>query len=224
MSSYDYMDTELLAAFAVVFGIIFLVTIVGWILGIIGKWNIFTKAGKEGWLAIIPIYNEVVLCQISGVSPWWVLIKYLSVLLAFIPFLSILQTIIAIYFAILLYVSLARSFGKNDGWAVGLIFLTPFFLLATGVGKSEYQGAKPMDDFVFKNEKQSSPESPKKYCPNCNTEINSESKFCTNCGTEVQKEEKVEEAVVEQQTYCTNCNTLLDPSSNFCTNCGKKKE
>ena len=47
MSSYDYMDTEVLALFGAIFGIIFLAAIVGWILGIIGKWNIFTKAGKE---------------------------------------------------------------------------------------------------------------------------------------------------------------------------------
>ena len=33
-------------------------------------WRIFTKAGKPGWAAIIPIYNILVELEIVG-RPWW---------------------------------------------------------------------------------------------------------------------------------------------------------
>ncbi len=33
---------------------------------IAGLWKAFTKAGKPGWAAIIPIYNTIVLPQIAG--------------------------------------------------------------------------------------------------------------------------------------------------------------
>ena len=44
-------------------------SIVGLIVGILviaGMWKVFTKAGKPGWAAIIPIYNLIVLLQIAG--------------------------------------------------------------------------------------------------------------------------------------------------------------
>ena len=191
------------------------------ILKIIGRWRIFTKANEEGWPALIPIYNEVVMCRIVGVNPYWVLIKWLSPLLAFLPVVgSIAQVAITIYYSVLLYVSLSRSFGKSDSWVVGFIFLEPFFLLALGLGKSEYLGKKPMDDFVFKNNNQNTSDGTKKLCPKCNCIIDENSKFCTNCGEEIIKEAEVEQKPV----YCTNCNTLIDANSNFCTNCGKKRE
>lgn len=34
-------------------------------------WRMFTKAGKPGWAALIPIYNTVVLMQIIGRPEWW---------------------------------------------------------------------------------------------------------------------------------------------------------
>ena len=39
-----------------------------------GFWKTFTKAGKPGWAAIIPIYNVVVLLQIAGRPVWWILL------------------------------------------------------------------------------------------------------------------------------------------------------
>lgn len=56
---------------------ILVISIIGFIIYVISKiayWKIFSKAGKEGWRALIPIYNQYVLCQIVGVSPWWMLI------------------------------------------------------------------------------------------------------------------------------------------------------
>lgn len=213
----------------IILGYILLFIILIWlifvVLKVIGKWKIFTKAGEEGWPALIPIYNEVVMCRIVGVNPYWVLIKWLSPLVAFLPVVgSLAQMFIAIYYTILLYVSLSRSFGKSDSWVVGFIFLEPFFLLALGFGKSEYLGKKPMDDFVFKNKDETSQSDLKTLCPKCNSIINENDKFCTNCGEEIIEEKEVVEKTEKKDIYCSNCNTLLDENSNFCTNCGKKRE
>jgi hypothetical protein len=35
-----------------------------------GVWKTFTKAGKPGWGAIIPIYNVIILLQIAGRPIW----------------------------------------------------------------------------------------------------------------------------------------------------------
>jgi len=40
------------------------------VLVIAGMWRVFQKAGKPGWAAIIPIYNIIVLLQITGKPIW----------------------------------------------------------------------------------------------------------------------------------------------------------
>ena len=81
------------------------------VLLIASMWTVFTKAGKPGWAAIIPIYNGIVLLEIVGRPLWWVL-------LLFIPIVNL-----AIGF--ILSIDVAKSFGKAALYAVGLFFL-PF--------------------------------------------------------------------------------------------------
>ena len=55
------------------------------IISIVSLWKLFKKAGYQGWEAIIPIYNAVVLFKIAGLSPW-------LILLIFVPFANIFFT------------------------------------------------------------------------------------------------------------------------------------
>jgi len=89
-------------------------------------WRIFTKAGRPGWASIIPIYNTIVMLQITGKSAWWIL----GLL---VPFLNI-------FVGIRLIFNLASVFGRGIGFGFGLLFLSPIFLLILGFGKSEYVG------------------------------------------------------------------------------------
>jgi hypothetical protein len=89
-------------------------------------WMIFTKAGKPGWAAIIPIYNLVVLLEIVGKPLWWII-------LYFIPIVNIVVVI-------LVYAGLARSFGKGGGFVVGMIFLPFIFFPILGFGADRYLG------------------------------------------------------------------------------------
>jgi hypothetical protein len=96
------------------------------VLCIVAMWKIFVKAGKPGWACIIPIYNIIVLLEIVG-KPWWWLI------LLIIPGVNIV-------FAIWMLNLLSKSFGKEVGFTIGLIFLSFIFLPILGFGESKYQG------------------------------------------------------------------------------------
>ena len=107
-----------------VFAFIYFVIIV---VVIAGQWKMFIKAGKPGWAAIVPIYNFIVLWQVSN-QPVWVLI------LCFLPFVNLIG-------GIMLNVGIATSFGKGTGFALGLIFLPIIFYPLLGFGDAQYQGA-----------------------------------------------------------------------------------
>ena len=95
------------------------------VLTIIAQWKIFTKAGKEGWKALIPIYNTYTLLQILNMEP-------LLCLLMLIPVSSFMLGIV-------MNVKLAKSFGKGTGFAIGLILLTPIFYMILGFGDAKYK-------------------------------------------------------------------------------------
>ena len=93
---------------------------------IIAYWKIFEKAGKPGWAILIPIYNLIVLLEIVGKPLWWFF-------LFLIPFVNII-------FGIWVINLLSKSFGKNEGFTVGLILLGVIFYPILGFGKAEYAG------------------------------------------------------------------------------------
>ncbi len=109
--------------FFVVFFLFYLAII---ILMIASIWTIFSKAGKPGWAAIIPIYNIIVLLEIVG-KPWWWL------LLLLIPIVNIILLIIV-------YHRLSLSFGHEVGFTLGLIFLGIIFFPILAFGSSKYVG------------------------------------------------------------------------------------
>jgi hypothetical protein len=114
------------AAAAAAGGVILLVELVLIVLMIIGMWKVFTKAGKPGWAAIIPIYNIIVLWQITG-KPGWVLA------LAIIPCTSIIGVI-------MLGIGVAERFGKSAGYGIGLGLLPFIFYPMLGFSDARYLG------------------------------------------------------------------------------------
>ena len=207
---YGY-ESGVFAAVMAVIGIILVFALVIYILQVIGMWKVFKKSGEEGWKAIIPIYNQYTMCKITGVSPWWILIVVVAGGLTgalgesdLASVVSLLSSIISIYFSVLLYVSLARAFGKSDGFAVGLILLNPIFLLILGCGSSKFIAKKPMHDILFDNinknkdtqnanpvNNQQTPtdanpsQGAAKHCTNCGAELENGAEFCKSCGSKV---------------------------------------
>lgn len=93
---------------------------------IAAAWRLFTKAGKPGWAAIIPIYNTIVLLSIAG-KPWWWIILF------FIPVVNFIVVI-------LVYIDLAKAFGQGTLFGILMIFLAPILILYLAFGPPEYVG------------------------------------------------------------------------------------
>lgn len=92
---------------------------------IISMWKIFTKAGKPGWAAIVPIYNIIVLVEICCKPIWWFI-------LLLIPFVNLIV-------AIILFIELAKRFGKGVGFAIGLLLLGFIFFPILAFSDAKYQ-------------------------------------------------------------------------------------
>jgi hypothetical protein len=118
-SAYNYGSNSLPAGFWVAYFIVLAILLVA-------AWKVFTKAGKPGWAAIIPIYNTYVMLQIVG-RPWWWL------LLMLIPFVNIVVAIIVTH-------DLSKSFGKTVGWTVGMVLLPFIFYPMLAFGSAKYHG------------------------------------------------------------------------------------
>ena len=96
------------------------------VLSIAGGWKMFVKAGKPGWGIIIPIYNIILMLEIAGRPIWWVI-------LFFIPVANIIV-------AILVNIDIAKKFGKDVGFGIGLAFLGFIFMPILGFGDAKFQG------------------------------------------------------------------------------------
>ena len=122
-SSSAAMDGAVLMIMLVVSGIVFLLSIVT----MVGMWKAFAKAGKPGWAAIVPIYNNIVQLEIAGRPAWWVLLTM------FVP-------IFGVWVAIVALIDLAKSYGKSGGFAALLILVPIVGWLILGFGKDKYLG------------------------------------------------------------------------------------
>lgn len=99
-------------------------------------WKIFEKAGKPGWAVLVPIYNIVVFLEIVKKPIWWII-------LFLIP-------IVNFVIMIMLYIELAKVFGKDTGFAVGLILLGFIFMPILAFGDAKYIGAEtPSNDALL---------------------------------------------------------------------------
>ncbi|MEI7761164.1 MAG: DUF5684 domain-containing protein [Thermoleophilia bacterium] len=93
---------------------------------IAGLWKAFIKAGEEGWKAIIPIWNYLIILKIAG-RPWW------WILLLLIPLVNIVVGIVVA-------LDVAKAYGRGVGFGIGLVFLSPIFWCILGFGSATYSG------------------------------------------------------------------------------------
>ena len=81
----------------------------------LGTWKLYKKAGKKPWVALIPVYNAIVLMEIINRPKWWVI-------LLFIPIINLLMFPV-------IWVETIRSFGKNSKADTFLVILTLGFYI-----------------------------------------------------------------------------------------------
>lgn len=106
------------------------------ILGIIAMWKIFTKAGEQGWKAIVPIYNFYILCKLLKLNFW---IFFVACLCLIIPFVNLVAAIVIIYYAFASQYRLSKAFGHGFGFFLGLLFFSFIFQLILAFNQDTYQ-------------------------------------------------------------------------------------
>jgi hypothetical protein len=90
------------------------------------QWKIYSKANQPGWACLIPIYNIWIVLKIIGKPGWWLL-------MIFIPFVNLI-------FAIWMINLMSKSFGKSEGFTIGLLLLPLIFYPILGFGSANYIG------------------------------------------------------------------------------------
>ena len=92
-----------------------IITLLFFILSVVGLWGIFEKAGEKGWKTLVPFYNFYIWLQIIKKPLWW----YIFLLVPFINVFVILLMIVEV-------LKCFKKYGLLDQ-ALGVIF--PFFYL-----------------------------------------------------------------------------------------------
>ena len=117
---------SIFSGYLAIAGILMLILAIVSVFMIVCLWKIFRKAGRNGWEAIIPIYNIVVLLQIVNLPLWYIV-------LYFIPFANI-------YAVFKTYIELAHKFGKSTGFGVAMVFFAIICLPILAFGDATYEG------------------------------------------------------------------------------------
>lgn len=78
---------------------------------------IYKKAHEHAWAVLVPIYRDIVMLRICGMSPWWLLLAFVPVIGWFILWLVHVAS----------RFMLAESFGKSEVFGLGLWILWPIF-------------------------------------------------------------------------------------------------
>lgn len=96
---------------------------------IAGMWKLFEKAGKPGWAAIVPFYNMFVLNEVARKEILWFV-------LTLIPCVNIVAMIV-------ICMDVAKHFGKDPIYGVGLALLPFIFFPLLGFSDARYQPMAP---------------------------------------------------------------------------------
>jgi hypothetical protein len=104
----------------------FIVWLIAVVFLIVIYWRIFTKAGVAGWKSLIPVYSSYLFYKIGWGNGWM--------------FLCVLIPVIGFIFPLILNIKIARAFGKDIGFGIGLIFLPIIFLPLLAFGNNQYIG------------------------------------------------------------------------------------
>ena len=90
-----------------------------------GVWKVFVKAGHPGWASLVPFYNFYILLKIADQPTWYVF-------LLFLPMANIVVILAALH-------GMAKNFGKDFTFTIGLIVFGFIFFPILGFGNAQYK-------------------------------------------------------------------------------------
>ena len=202
MTNYTFGMGALFGALGgfIIFFLLILIAVA--IFEVIATWKFFQKCGKNGWEAIIPIYNSWIKVEIAGLNWWWFLLLIFSVIIQVSGSddYKILISIIPLFATFVCNYNLAKKFHQDTGFAI-LMTLFSWVMIPIMAFSNKYQydgsvvvsknGIFKDDNYVdnsFSNKMNTASNENNNfngsYCINCGTKINENDKFCPNCGKE----------------------------------------
>ena len=136
-SYYDNVNSGVASGIFAAFGGMMLFSSLIGIFMIVCMWKIFTKAGKEGWKSIIPIYNIIVLLEIAELPTWYIVLYIIPV--------------VNIYALFKTYIELAHKFGKSTGFGVLMVFFSIVCFPILAFDSSAYQSGSYSENTNYSN-------------------------------------------------------------------------
>lgn len=143
-------DMSVYALTGAYIGVYTVVTLVWWLLGVIAKWKLFTKAGEAGWKSIIPIYSDYIMYKLSWETMMFWIVLILAIVASIISgilgdtvvsiVIQAVITVVMLVISIIEQYKISLSYGHGVGFCIGLILLNPIFMIILGLGSSEYKG------------------------------------------------------------------------------------
>lgn len=138
---------------------VYLIQLAFFVLQIISFWMLFKKANVAGWKSIIPIYSDWKMFDIVWKTKYFWLSIGLSVIYGILMYLiqnvfvtGFLMILLTVFRLVVLFLTcmleyffcrhIAFSYGKSTGFALGLFFLYPIFILILGLGNSRFVGKR----------------------------------------------------------------------------------
>ena len=127
------MNTAIVGLFSMAMGVFFII-IAWYVLTLVARWRVFTKAGLAGWKSLIPLYSEYCTFKISWKTTFFWLVLAAGLVS------GILTGMIGNGENVPEIVSMLARFGHGVLFGLGLMFLSPLFTMILGLGESEYLG------------------------------------------------------------------------------------
>ena len=132
------------------FEIAAILSILFYIMMVVARWKLFTKAGEKGWKALIPVYSVFVSHHLIGMRHiwfildivFWVMEIVLDVMKGTPLWLEETLLAVAVIFTLiseLLHImKLCYCYTKSELFGIGLFVIPPVFSLILAFDKSEY--------------------------------------------------------------------------------------
>lgn len=198
MNLYDLLWGGLvgLSIFAVV---LIVIIMAGLVIYLAGLFQVFKKAGRNGWEAIVPIYSIYVLVRIAGLNWWYFLLIISGSIMNILgsDYLGELCDIGMMIGTFFVWYNISKKFHKDTVMAV-LMTIFPFIMIPIMGFSSEYvfddsvevslNGPIQGENVKSKQKQAENDFNYQKrvnYCGNCGGKIDCDVKYCPHCGKEI---------------------------------------